>query len=829
MFVKLNYLIENILAPRFNNGAKRVMMKGLLVLVGVVMMNLTSCQSLDDINGRLDRLEADVVDLKSALKALQSAYNQGKIIKSVTPITDAKAGGWLITFSDNSTIRLVNGIDGINGVTPTVEIIEGYWWINGVATGVKARAIDGQNGTNGVDGVTPTVEIIDGNWWINGQDTGVRAVGQDGINGIDGITPFLKIDQDGYWTISYDNGETFILLLDEEGDPIKAVGVDGKDGHDGQNGHDGKDGAEGLSIRLVINDAGFYVIQSYYQSDPTTVVNEIVTPYTADASRVISSMTQDDKTHAITMVLADGSTFTFNMFYVSPTSIAILNSNPIYLAKGTQASVEFRVNPSNALFKLTGDDRQIELDKVGTVLSRSSYVTTPTKYKLASVEQVYDGNTGEMKVGQYRAVLEDTKESNDYDEMVSLVLNVQDANGDNVQISSSAFEVKSIDFEKLPNTGLPIVIINTPNSDPIVSKETWMAGADMTILNPDLSPSYQGSLSIKGRGNSTWTSPKKPYALKLDKKEKVLGMPKHKRWCLLTNYFDRTLMRNAVAFEISRNTGLAWTPRGKFVELVLNGKHVGNYYLCEQIKVDKNRVNIAELDPAATEGEGITGGYIFEVDINWDEEYKFESAHDHLPYMFKDPDVVNQAQFDWAVNYVNEMEDALYDETKHANREFANYMDLESFVDYWIVNELVMSPEIGNPKSLYMYKDKNGKIHAGPAWDYDYHTFKPEYTSFFMGKQFVYYPRLFADPTFVSLVKTRWNTLKPVLETRIPVFINETMQQIAESDKINAPMWPSDATYRVGDEEMSLVDAVNRLKNAYLDKLHWLDTQIQSW
>lgn len=845
-------------------------MSSLLVMVGVVMVNLTSCQNLDDIYDRLDKVEADVLDLKSAVKSLQDAYSQGKIIKSVTPLTDAKAGGWLVTFSDNTSIRLENGIDGIDGVTPTIEIINGYWWINGKETGVKAEGVDGQNGTNGIngtngkDGVTPTVEIIDEYWWINGQNTGVKAVGQDGkdgadgVNGIngtngtngtdgkDGITPFLKIDQDGYWTVSYDNGQTFTRLLDNDGNPIKAVGQDGKDGQDGINGtngtngtdgkdgvdgkdgKDGEDGAEGLSIRLVINDAGYYVIQSYYQSDPITVVNEIVTPYTADASRVIASMTQDDKTHVITMTLADGSTFTFNMHYVSPTSIAILSVNPVYLSLGTQASVEFRVNPSNALFNLSGDDCQIELDKVGTVQTRSSYVTTPSNYKLIRIEQVYDGNTEEMKVGQYRAIIEDTKKSAEYDEMAALVLNVEDANGDKVQISSSAFEVKGGFDEKL-KTGLPIVILNTPNSDPITSKVDWMAGATMSIVNPDMTIDYQGTLSIKGRGNSTWGYPKKPYALKLDKKEKILGMKKHKRWCLMANWMDRTMMRNAVAFEISRNTELAWTPSGKYVEVILNGSHIGNYYLCEQIKVDENRVNIAELDPKATEGDGITGGYIFELDVYYDEVYKFRSATKNFPWMFKDPDEVNEAQFNWAQNYVNEMEDALYDATKFANREFADYMNLESYVDWWFVNELTMNGEIGHPKSCYMHKDANGKMTAGPVWDYDWGTFTPGGASSFRGKNGLYYPRLFADPDFVTMVKTRWATFKPAFETNIPAFIDATKDQIKKSDEINAPMWPIGGSKPNGDEAMSFEDAVERMKAAFLAKLNWLDTQIQSW
>ena len=94
-------------------------------------------------------------------------------------------------------------------------------------------------------------------------------------------------------------------------------------------------------------------------------------------------------------------------------------------------------------------------------------------------------------------------------------------------------------------------------------------------------------ISIRGRGNTTWTWPKKPYTFKFESRTEVLGMPKHKRWILLANFMDRTLMRNALAFHLSELTSLSWTPKNRYCELILNGKHMGNYLLTEQIRVDK--------------------------------------------------------------------------------------------------------------------------------------------------------------------------------------------------------------------------------------------------
>ena len=113
------------------------------------------------------------------------------------------------------------------------------------------------------------------------------------------------------------------------------------------------------------------------------------------------------------------------------------------------------------------------------------------------------------------------------------------------------------------NTGLPKVDIRLPGVQEIQSRSEWLDGVQMTIYNADGSINYQGTIEMKGRGNMSWSFPKKSYALKLSKKNEVLGMPRHKRWCLISNWLDRTMMRNAVAFKISSMMpSLEYTPRG---------------------------------------------------------------------------------------------------------------------------------------------------------------------------------------------------------------------------------------------------------------------------
>ena len=375
-------------------------------------------------------------------------------------------------------------------------------------------------------------------------------------------------------------------------------------------------------------------------------------------------------------------------------------------------------------------------------------------------------------------------------------------------------------------SGLPVMEITTPNGAAITSKEEWMKNAEYKIIKTDGTIDCSGTLSIKGRGNSTWTYPKKPYAIKLDSKAKVLGLPKEKRFDLLANWMDRTLLRNDVTYHIANLTNtMGWNPTGKFVEVVLNGKHMGNYYLCEHIKVSENRVNITEIDENATSGDALTGGYIMELDVYYDEAYKFKSAKKSLPYMFKDPDEVNDAQFNYMQQYVNDLETALYDDTKFAAREFTDYMDIDSYVDWWFVYELAGNAEPNWPKSCYVHKDVNGKMIAGPVWDFDWGTY--QYGSSWKVNNCMYYGQLFKDATFKARVKEKWTGQKALYEA-VDTYIATQAEYLKHSDELNISLWPISSRVN-GDETMSFADAIKRMRDNYKNRIAWMNTQITAF
>ena len=318
-------------------------------------------------------------------------------------------------------------------------------------------------------------------------------------------------------------------------------------------------------------------------------------------------------------------------------------------------------------------------------------------------------------------------------------------------------------MEMAYSTGLPVVVINTPDSSSIISKTEWINDAVISIFSPNRQLQFQYITSIKGRGNVTWNRyPKKPYSLKLDRKRGLLGMEAAKRWVLLANWCDRTLLRNNVAFEIARRTSLEWTPHGTHVELILNNTYQGSYYLCEKIQVGKNRLNIKEIHEDNKE-EDITGGYLMEIDSYFDETNKFRSKIYGLPFQFQSPDadVLTKDAFEYMEHYVNQLELQLADDNKLKNCSFNEWIDLQSFVDWWIINELCYNKDVCKPRSAYLYKDRGKSIKAGPVWDFDlgYGNTTNNGCDSPVGwhvRTSLWYRRLFEDDLFAQKVRRRF-------------------------------------------------------------------------
>lgn len=358
---------------------------------------------------------------------------------------------------------------------------------------------------------------------------------------------------------------------------------------------------------------------------------------------------------------------------------------------------------------------------------------------------------------------------------------------------------------------LPTLVIDTPDSAPIVSKTEWIDGARAQLWSPQGRLTDLGTLSVKGRGNNTWRRDKKPYAIRLDKASELLGMPSDRRWDLLANWLDITKLRNDITFELARCCkGLAWTPHGEYVELVLNGVHLGNYYLVEHIKMDSQRVNIPE------------GGYIVEFDSYYDEEFKFRTSIKDLPVNLKHPDDESAAALLPMVKY--DINGAEFVITR--GQDLGAVIDLDSFIDFFIVNEITGNRELRHPKSTYFHKAPDGLLTAGPVWDFDYGTFLESKVSGWFCNETLWYKELFGYPEFVSGLKSHWNLYRRDLYAVLG-YLDKRADHIRQSVRRDNGMWPVTVDTNK-DNNLTYDQAVDRLRAVLAERLNWLDASIRN-
>ncbi len=366
------------------------------------------------------------------------------------------------------------------------------------------------------------------------------------------------------------------------------------------------------------------------------------------------------------------------------------------------------------------------------------------------------------------------------------------------------------DDKEYPYVGIPRVVIETKKRQSVKDRETEVP-AKMQIWGDTAAESEIMDLTIKGRGNSTWWYPKRPYAIKFEKKQSLLGMPKGKKWVLLANYRDRTLVRNAFAFEIARQTDIGWTPQGRFVEVFLNSSFMGNYYLCEKVEIQENRLNLGAED------------YLLEFDTYYDGDEKFKSEKKKLPINIKSPKLLSENSFSYIQSFVDTVENVLYTD-KFESVDLENYIDFKSFALYWIVYELTRNGEPNHPKSVYMHKMGNGPLKMGPVWDFDFATFG--FGKSFQLQNAIWFDSLMKRSEFKEQVKLQWQQNKEKFY-HLTSFVDSLCMYIKESNERNIALWPIEIeNYPAGDEEMDFESSIERIKENYINEFNVMDSLI---
>ena len=375
--------------------------------------------------------------------------------------------------------------------------------------------------------------------------------------------------------------------------------------------------------------------------------------------------------------------------------------------------------------------------------------------------------------------------------------------------SSKELDYLPLDDSEYPYAGIPRIVIETENHQKIKDRKTEIP-AKLQIWGENAPESEVMELTIRGRGNSTWGAPKKPYSITFNEKQSLLGMAEAKKWILLANYLDRTLIRNAVAFEIAKKTNLEWTPSGKFAEIFLNGKFLGNYFICEKIQINKNRLNLSK------------DSYLLEFDTNYDEDFKFRTSIKNLPVYIKNPDIPSEAQLTYITDYIDTIECILYGDCQ--NIAIENYLDLQSFADYLIVYELTENSEPRHPKSVFMYKGTE-LLKAGPVWDFDWGTFIERKVNGWEISNALWYNALLKNQTFRQTILENWKQYKNKFE-QIPQFIDSLANHIEESNNRNIVLWPikTQSPQDFPDKDKPFDEAISMMLQTYSTRISKLDS-----
>ena len=272
---------------------------------------------------------------------------------------------------------------------------------------------------------------------------------------------------------------------------------------------------------------------------------------------------------------------------------------------------------------------------------------------------------------------------------------------------------------------IPVVSIHTVNAQEPYDKVHEIE-AVISVISED--KILTDTATIRFRGNGSLGFDKKPYRIKWDEKHRVLDSPaKAKKWTLINNYGDKTLMRNMLAFELSRRFGMPYTPFCTPVDVFLNGEYKGNYQLCDQVEVKKNRVDIEEMDETCITGDALTGGYFVEIDAYSNEEPVHFNSNKWNPVTIKSPDedIIQQAQRTYITNYFNQMEAAVYS-GNYDN--CSQWLDVDSFLRHFLIGEL--SGNTDTYWSVYLYKPRgDAQFHCGPVWDFDL-AFENDYRTY---------------------------------------------------------------------------------------------------
>ncbi|HEX2748016.1 MAG TPA: CotH kinase family protein, partial [Verrucomicrobiales bacterium] len=406
------------------------------------------------------------------------------------------------------------------------------------------------------------------------------------------------------------------------------------------------------------------------------------------------------------------------------------------------------------------------------------------------------------------------------------------------------------------DSNLPLMIIDnfnggTPQPD-ISMDAAWMVfepggGNGRTTLTS--APVVSTAASIKVRGSSTAMANK--FSLSVEARNEtggdrdffLLGLPADSDWILTAPYeYDRSLIRNPLMYDLSRQAG-RYAPRTRQVELYINtdggavsaADYFGVYTLTEKIKRSADRIDVTELNPLDNSGAAVTGGYLLKIDRADPGETGITAGGQTLFFVDPDEPKITASQKAWLTSYLNSFRSALgasdfFDPVTG----YAKWIDPSTFIDHHILNVAAKNVDALR-LSAYLFKDRLGRLSAGPLWDFDrslesvdardnnFNTWRGETgdlgTDFF---RYTWYADLFRDENFWQHWIDRYDEMRrgPLSNARVLAAVDAQAAELAEAAARNFVRW-SDKPPRFGGWS----GEVANLRSWFTSRLDWMDSQ----
>ena len=407
------------------------------------------------------------------------------------------------------------------------------------------------------------------------------------------------------------------------------------------------------------------------------------------------------------------------------------------------------------------------------------------------------------------------------------------------------------------SSNLPIVIVDTRGAT--VGQNTLVPALFQFIETDETGRAritdpadHAGRGGIKIRGSSSTGFPKKQYAVEMwdefgdDLDVPLLGMPRDSDWVLYAPYSDKALMRNFLSYDWGKQVD-RYAVRTRFVEVyfksatgrLTNAHYAGVYVLMEKIKRGADRVDIAKLSSTDNAEPEISGGYILKKDRLDPGDSGMTTSRGHtLGFVEPKEREITAAQRTYLANFFNSFENALYGASfRDPSTGYRRYIDTRSFIDNHILVELTKNID-GYRLSSFFYKDRGGKLHMGPIWDYNLSLGNANYLNGWIPQGWYWeqlgddaYPwfrRLFQDPDFQQEYIDRWNVVRRRVFPTATILaqVDEVAAFLDESQRRNFVTWPILGQYVWPNWYIANTyrEEIDWMKGWIEDRLEWYDS-----